>query len=252
MVTHRGLDNFAADQRERFGATPTSRTLHFSTPSFDGSVFEYLQAFGRRRDDGDRAAAPCTAARNSRGCSADGSVTHAFITTAALASVDPGGLDELPHVVVRRRGCPPELVARWAPGPAAVQRVRADRDHDHVQHQRPDGRRATRSRSAGRSAACRELVLDARLQPVPVGVPGELYIAGAGLARGYHRRPALTAGRFVADPFGAPGERMYRTGDIVRWTGRRTRVEYVGRSDFQVKVRGFRIELGEIDSALMA
>ncbi|MFC0449395.1 amino acid adenylation domain-containing protein, partial [Rhodococcus jostii] len=248
VVTHHGLDNFALDQLERFGATTQSRTLHFSTPSFDGSVFEYLQAFGAGAT---MVIAPPTVFGGDELARllADRKVTHAFITTAALASLDPTGLVHLTDLVFGGEACPPELVARWAPGRRLYNAYGPTETTimSNISEPMVAGAPIT---IGGPIRGVTELVLDSRLQPVPVGVPGELYLAGPGLARGYHRRPGLTAERFVADPF-RPGERMYRTGDIVRWTAGHS-IEYVGRTDFQVKIRGFRIELGEIDAALMS
>src|SRR6202011_2393171 len=93
-------------------------------------------------------------------------------------------------------------------------------------------------------------ILDGRLEPVPIGVVGEMFVGGAGLARGYLNRPELTAERFVPNPFSAEaGARLYRSGDLARFLPGRE-IEYLGRIDHQVKIRGFRIELGEIEAAL--
>ncbi|QWP77562.1 amino acid adenylation domain-containing protein [Lysobacter sp. K5869] len=105
-----------------------------------------------------------------------------------------------------------------------------------------------RSPIGARIPDLRTYILDARRRPAPIGATGELYVGGAGVARGYLNRPELTEERFIADPF-APGERLYKTGDLGRWRSDGT-IEYLGRNDFQVKIRGFRIELGEIEARL--
>ncbi|WP_218026519.1 non-ribosomal peptide synthetase, partial [Rhodococcus jostii] len=256
VVPHRGLAALAAAQAATLGSGPHSRVLHFSSPSFDGSVFDYLLAFG---PGATLVICPPTVVGGtelSRFLAAE-RVTHAFVPTAALASADPDdldGYDGFGQVLVGGEACPPGLVTRWSRGRTLWNGYGPTETTAMCNVSGPLGPGSTVT-VGGPITGAEEVVLDVRLQPVPDGVPGELYVAGPGLARGYHRRPGLTAGCFVAAPYGPAGGRMYRTGDIVRWiadsSGGRV-LEYLGRADFQVKVRGFRIEPGEIDAALGA
>ncbi|MEV0947914.1 amino acid adenylation domain-containing protein [Rhodococcus sp. NPDC049939] len=251
LVTHAGLANLVADGRERFLATTGDRVSHLASPSFDASVSELLLAFG---SGATLVIAPTDVVGGTdlaRFLDAE-RVTHAFLTPTILDSMGAdsvgGGIASLRVLVVVGERFPPEVASRWSPsrsvfngyGPteATVQATLS----------------AELSPSApvdigGPARGVDLVVLNTWLRPVPVGAVGELYVAGPGLARGYHRRPGLTAASFVANPFGEPGSRLYRTGDLVRWAAI-GRLEYVGRNDFQVKIRGQRVELGEIESVL--
>ncbi|MFD6860663.1 amino acid adenylation domain-containing protein, partial [Rhodococcus sp. NPDC060090] len=246
VVGNSGLANFAAAQRERYGLGPDTRALHFASPSFDASVLELLLAVA---GGGTSVIAPTNVygGRDLAELLRRERVTHAFITPAAVESIDPEGLDDLRVLAVGGEAVAPELVTRWSPG-RAFHNVYGPTETTIVTTISRPLATDDELTIGGPIRGMRALVLDSRLRPVPVGVAGELYMSGIQLTRGYHRRPDLTAGRFVADPYGS-GTRLYRTGDVVRWTDV-GELAYVGRSDFQVKVRGFRIEPGEIDTVL--
>ncbi|MDT8913027.1 non-ribosomal peptide synthase/polyketide synthase [Amycolatopsis sp. PS_44_ISF1] len=247
VVSHTGLAGFAAAEAGHFGATAGDRVLACASPSFDASVLELCLALAAGATlvvvpPGPLLGEPLAAFLAEHG------VTHALLPPAALATVPETGLPRLRTLVVGGDACTTELVDRWAPGRRLVNAYGPT--ESTIVATWSEALAAGGPVTIGRPIPnTRVYVLDDALQPVPVGVAGELYVTGDGLARGYLGRPGLTADRFPADPFGAPGARMYRTGDVVRWTAG-GELEFHGRADDQVKVRGFRIELGEVESAL--
>ncbi|MEU4476429.1 AMP-binding protein, partial [Micromonospora sp. NPDC023888] len=246
VVTHRGLASMAATQ-QRLGAGEGSRVLQFAALGFDATVWELVLALGTGATlvvpETDRLAGEdlATVLREQR-------ITHLTLPPTVLATVPAERLPDLGTLVVAGEACPPELTARWSPGRRMFNAygptestVCASMSGELSPGPAPIGRPVVNTRL---------YVLDDALQLAAPGVPGELYIAGEGLARGYYDRAGLTASRFLADPYGPAGSRMYRTGDVVRWNAD-AELEYLGRSDEQVKIRGFRVETGEVASVLL-
>ena len=247
LVTHVGIPSLARSHVQNLNLTQHSRVLQFASLNFDASFWELIMALTTGaalvllKDE--RGGIPLQEILRSQ------RITHATLTPSVLSTLDERQESGLETLIVVGEQCPGELVARWSLGRRMINAYG------------PTEATVCATMSLPLSGSVippigfpivntRVYVLDSNLEPVPVGVAGELYIAGAGLARGYLNRPALTAERFIADPNAdIPGARMYRTGDVVRWRNDGN-LEFIGRTDQQVKLRGFRIELGEIETML--
>ncbi|MCX5241378.1 non-ribosomal peptide synthase/polyketide synthase [Streptomyces prunicolor] len=257
VVPHEGIVNRLLWMQDAYGLTAADRVLQKTPSSFDVSVWEFFWPLVTgatlvvARPEGHRD--PAYLARLIR--EQDVTTVHFVPSMLQLFLEEPSVADctGLRRVMCSGEALPVALTHRfhevlitaelhnlYGPTEASVDVTAVEIGPDSTSV--PIGRPVWNTRT---------YVLDAGLRPVPPGVPGELYLAGVQLARGYLDRPGLTAERFVADPYGTPGTRMYRTGDLARWNADGT-IEYLGRTDDQVKVRGFRVEPGEIEGALTA
>ena len=243
-----GLSNFAAEIRRGLDLGPDDRVLQSSSTSFDASLFDLSASL---QSGATLVLVPYEQLKSGAELHrmlVEQRITATLLTPSVMRSSPVPG----PHLrLVVSAGEPltPDLAVTWGPGRRLLNvcgptecSVWTHSDDVTALEQRP---------TIGRPLAnCRGYVLDAARNPVPVGVPGELYLAGACVGLGYWNRPELTAERFLPDPFQSnPAARMYRTGDRVRWLAD-GRVEYLGRFDYQVKIGGVRVELGEIEAAL--
>jgi amino acid adenylation domain-containing protein len=251
MVAHRGACNLAETQRRLFGLGEGHRVLQFSRTSFDASVFELLLALPV---GGCLVLARAETLQPGDGLASlleEREIDAALLPPSALAVMSEEKLSRPALLWVGGEACPPEVARRWsqgrrlinAYGPTEITVCATMFAYEPFEGSLPIGRALPNTHV---------YVLDRNLRLAPLGVPGELYIGGVGLARGYEGRHGLTAERFLPDPFSpVHGARMYRTGDRARWL-QRGNLEFLGRVDEQVKLRGFRIELGEIEAALGA
>jgi amino acid adenylation domain-containing protein/non-ribosomal peptide synthase protein (TIGR01720 family) len=263
LIEHRGLCNLAKAQIEAFGVEASSRVLQFASFSFDASISEIVMTLCAGAQLHLATAESSLPGENLTQLLADRAITHITLPPSALAVMEPERLSTLKSLIVAGEACSAELVGRYAPGrrffnaygPTEIT-VCATIGECSDNLSKP---------SIGRPIANTEIyILDSNLQPVPIGVPGEMYIGGVGIARGYLNRPDLTQEKFITNPFNNPksktaahgakqgaaqNPKLYKTGDLVRYLPDGN-IDFLGRIDTQVKIRGFRIELGEIEALL--
>jgi len=249
LVTHGGLHNMAAAQREAFGMAPGTRLLQFVSFSFDVAMADILATLGNG----------CTLVMATRESLLPGKPllatlaerrVNAVLMPPSVWSVLPeAGLPELRTVCAGGEACPTDVVARWSRGRRFLNAYGPTEATVYATFARLQGEMA-RVPLGVPLRGTRVHVVDPAFNEAAIGVPGEIWVGGAGVARGYRGRPGMTADRFMPDPFSArPGGRLYRTGDLGRWNADGT-LDYLGRIDHQVKVRGFRVEPGEVEAAL--
>ncbi|MCF3122732.1 amino acid adenylation domain-containing protein, partial [Streptomyces arenae] len=249
VVEHRSIPNIVLARIGAYGMGPGSRALQFASLSFDAAVSEICTPL---------CAGACLVlgpadmleqADQLPALIRKYGVTHATLPPAILAQLPDDSMPSVVNLVIAGEAAQASLVPKWAAGRRMFNAYGPTETTVSCTMAGPLPAVPGVPPIGGPLPNARVYVLDDSLQPVPVGVPGELYVAGLGVARGYLGRTALTAERFVADPYGPAGSRMYRTGDVAR---RRAdgQLEFAGRADDQVKIRGFRIELGEVQNAL--
>ncbi|MFF3350243.1 amino acid adenylation domain-containing protein [Streptomyces sp. NPDC002779] len=250
-VTRAGYAKLVAHQAATLNVDSGSRVLQFASAGFDAFFWELGMTLTAGAALVLAPAARLLPGRELARLADEHAISHLTVPPAVLGALSPEALPGVTTLVVAGEACGAELAALWARGRTLINGYGPTETTvcaTMSEALRPDGNvppigdpvRGTRVH-----------VLDDLLRPVPAGETGELYIAGAGLARGYRGRPGPTAERFVADPFGPPGTRAYRTGDLARRTSD-GRLEFVGRVDDQVKLRGHRVELGEVEARVAA
>ena len=251
LLNHRGLSNLATAQQLLFNVSSSSRILQFASLSFDASIWEIVMALSSgailyvERRESLVPGVPLVQLL----CGL--SITHVTLPPSALAVLPDTELPCLQVIIVAGEACPPDLASKWskgrqffnAYGPTESTVCATVTEYNPNSH--------SQKLPIGRAIANTQVyILDRHLQPVPVGIPGELYIGSIGLARGYLNRPELTEHRFIPHPFSdQAGLHLYRSGDLARYLPDGN-IEFLGRIDHQVKIRGYRIELGEIEAAL--
>lgn len=248
LVPHAGVCNFVLSESHRFNITPDSRLLQFASLSFDAAMSEIGTALctGARLylptpEQALPGPAMLTLLQTAQ-------MTHVKLPPSALTLFPETALNHVELLVVIGEACPPELVRRWSQGRRFVNGYGPT--EFTIGATLAECTNADRMPPIGRPYDnCRVYLLDQHLEPVPVGVVGEIYLGGIQVTRGYHNNPALTAAKFVPDRFVEDGGRLYRTGDLARYRPD-GHLEFVGRLDRMVKLRGIRIELGEIEAVL--